>query len=264
MAKCLASMALGVVLTVSACASQPESPPTVGQAALSTREISPGEGFVVSFNLNVTDPAEVERIYLRGLPKNSLLAGTQTDLRLPEAPDTLYESLIVVQKPAADGQYNLELVIERSGQAFIAPLGPLAIRDTPSRILHAQFVRGSHAADGCLAETKLLKLEYAVADDNGASDFVAPAIVPVDKDSLEFVFFPRWEPVAWLDGEPVIILNGPIKNSVKEELVTSDIRIFCRVAENSLYEFVIKGQNVSRLSGKSMIIDSDPVSYFVE
>jgi hypothetical protein len=36
------------------------------------------------------------------------------------------------------------------------------------------------------------------------------------------------------------------------------------VAENSLYEFVIKGQNVSRLSGKSMIIDSDPVSYFVE
>ena len=151
MAKCLASMALGVVLTVSACASQPESPPTVGQAALSTREISPGEDFVVSFNLIVTDPAEVERIYLRGLPKNSLLAGTQTDLRLPEAPDTLYESLIVVQKPAADGQYNLELVIERSGQAFIAPLGPLAIRDTPSRILHAQFVRGSHARPGGLS-----------------------------------------------------------------------------------------------------------------
>ncbi len=88
MAKCLALMALGVVLTVSACASQPESPPTVGQAALSTREISPGEGFVVSFNLIVTDPAEVERIYLRGLPKNSLLAGKQTELRLPEAPNS--------------------------------------------------------------------------------------------------------------------------------------------------------------------------------
>jgi hypothetical protein len=115
-----------------------------------------------------------------------------------------------------------------------------------------------------LAETKLLKLEYAVADDNGASDFVAPVLAPVDKNALEFVFFPRWEPVAWLDGAPVIILNGPIKNFVKEELVSSDIRIFCRVPANSLYKFVIKGQNVSRLSGKSMIIDSDPVSYFVE
>jgi hypothetical protein len=257
-------LALSLVLAVSACASQLESPPTVGNATLSAREISPGEGFEVSFNLNVADPATVERLYVRGLPKNSVLAGTQTELRLPEAPNTLYESLIVVRKPAADGQYNLELVIERSGRTFIAPLGPLAVRDIPSRILHAQFVRGSHAADNCLAETKLLKLEYAVTDDNGAADFVAPAIAPADQDAQDLVFFPRWEPVAWLDGELVIALNGPIKDSVKEELVTSDIRIFCRVPENSLYEFVIKGQNVSSLSGKSMIIDSAPVSYFVE
>jgi hypothetical protein len=48
MAKCLAPMALSLVLAVAACASQPESPPTVGDADLSTREISPGEGALLA------------------------------------------------------------------------------------------------------------------------------------------------------------------------------------------------------------------------
>lgn len=264
MKKCFVPFALSIVLAVSACASQLQSPPTVADARLSTREISPGESFEVSFNLEVAEPAAVGRIYVRGLPKNSVLAGTQTELRLPEAPSTPYSSQIVMQKPAADGQYNLELVIEMSGKAFVAPLGPLAIRDTPSRILHAQFVRGSHAAEDCLAETKLLELQYTVADDNGASDFVAPAVAAVNKEALDLVYFPHWKPVAWANREPGIVLNRPSKDSVEEELVSSDIRIFCSVPANSLYEFVVKGQSVSSLTGKSTMIGSDPVRYYVE
>jgi hypothetical protein len=201
---------------------------------------------------------------VRGLPKNAMLAGTQTELSLPEAPNTPYSSEIVLQKPAADGQYSLELVIEMSGKAYVAPLGTLAVRDIPSRILHAQFVGGSHAADNCLAQTKLLDLEYTVVDDNGASDFVAPAVVAVSKEAQDLVFFPHWEPVAWLDSDPGIALNRPGQDSVKEELVSSGIRIFCNVSANNLYEFVVRGQSVSDVTGKSTMIGSDPVRYYVE
>ena len=264
MKKYFAPFVLAIVLAASACASQPEIPPTVADAQLSMREISPGESFEVSFNLEMAEPADVERIYVRGLPKNSVLAGTQTDLRLPEAPSTPYSSQIVMRKPAADGQYNLELVIETPGKTFVAPLGPLAIRDIPSLILHAQFVRGSHAAGDCLAETKLLELEYTVEDDNGASDFSAPIVAAVNEDALTLVFFPHWGPITWLNGEQGIGLNRPSKDSVMEELVSSDIRIFCSLPVNNLYEFVVKGQSVSSLTGKSTAIGSDPVRYYVE
>ncbi len=259
-----APFALSIVLTLSACASQPDPRPIVSDRQLSPREISPGESIKVSFNLEVKEPGAVERIFVRGLPKNTILVGTQTELRLPDGQSTPYSSQIEVRAPAADGQYNLELVLEASGKTYFAPLGSLAIRDTPSRILYAQFLPGSHAAADCSLGTKLLEFEYAVADDNGASDFVAPALLAMDTGSKNFVFFPHWEPITWLDGKQGIALDLPTTDSVKEELVSSDIRILCEVPKATLYEYVVKGQSVSRLTGKSTTIGSDPARYYVE
>ncbi len=263
---CLATIATAAALVfgLAGCANQPITPPTVADAKLSALEISPGESVAVSFTLDVAEPAAVKRLYLRGLPKNTLLAGTPTELDLPTAPSTAYATDLRIERPASDGQYSLELVIETPERRFVAPLGPLAIRDTPSRILHAQFVGGSHAAKNCLGKTKLLALEYTVADDNGAADFVAPAVSAVDQDAQDLVFFPRWEPVAWLDGAPGIGLNRPTQDTAETELVTSDIRINCSVPTDHLYEFVINGQNVSSASGESKIIGSEPVRYYVE
>lgn len=256
--------AAALVLGLAGCANQPITPPTVADAKLSANEVSPGDSVGISFTLEVPEPATVKRVYLRGLPKNTVLAGTRTELNLPTAPTTAYASDLRVERPASDGQYSLELVIETAEKTFVAPLGTLAIDDTPSRILHAQFVGGSHAAKYCLGQTKLLSLEYTVADDNGAADFVAPAVSALNQDAQDLVFFPHWEPVAWLDGAPGIGLNRPTRDTVETELVTSDIRINCRVPTDHLYEFVINGQNVSRASGESKIIGSEPVRYYVE
>ncbi len=266
MKTCLAPIttAAALVLALAGCANQPITPPTVVDAQLSPHEISPGDSIGLSFTLDVSESTEVERVYLRGLPKNTLIAGTRTEFDLPAAASTAYASDLRIERPASDGQYSLELVIETTDKTYVAPLGTLAIRDTPSRILHAQFVGGSHAAADCLAKTKLLALEYTVADDNGAADFVAPAVSALDQEAQDLVFFPDWEPVAWLDGTPGIGLNRPTRDTAKTELVSSDIRIRCSVPADRLYEFVINGQNVSAVSGKSKIIGSEPVRYYVE
>ena len=96
-----APFALSIVLALSACASQPDPRPIVSDRQLSPREISPGESIKVSFNLEVKEPGAVERIYVRGLPKNTILVGTQTELRLPDGQSTPYSSQIEVRAPAA-------------------------------------------------------------------------------------------------------------------------------------------------------------------
>lgn len=256
--------AVAIALALSACASQPDNRPSVSERQIWPNEISPGEAFTISFNLSVKDPSAVKRIYLRGLPKNTVLAGTPTELALPSGQITPYVSEIGVRVPAADGQYNIELVFETPGKNYVAALGSLAIRDVPSRILYSQFRPGSHVPKNCLAGTKLLTFEYAVADDNGASDFAVPTLFANDAKSKDLVFFPHWEPVFWSAGEQGIVLNLPQKDSVKEELVTSDVRIFCEGPEASLYEFVVKGQSISRVTGSSTTIGSDPARYYVE
>lgn len=249
---------------LSACAAtQPVVPPTVADAKLSAPEISPGENLGVSFDLEVAEPGAIERIYLRGLPKNTMFAGTQTDLRLPSEQRTSYDVQIVLEIPAAGGQYNLELVVETRGKNYTAPLGALAIRDTPSRIIHAQFVPGSHAAADCYMNTKLLALEYTVVDDNGASDFVVPALVPASKDTEDLVFFPHWESIGWLGGKQGIMLNRPTSDRVREQLVSSDIRINCEMSTAKLYETEVKGQDLSRLTGKPTVVGSEPVRYYI-
>ncbi len=253
-----------VAAGLSACAvSQPEVPPTVTDAELSAREISPGENLGVSFDLEVAEPGSIERIYLRGLPKNSVFAGTQTDLRPPSEQRTSYDVQIVLEIPATSGQYNMELVVETTGKTYAAPLGALAVRDTPSRIVHAQFVPGSHAASDCYMNTKLLALEYTVVDDNGASDFVVPALVPASKDTEDLVFFPHWESIGWLGGKQGIMLNRPTSDMVKEQLVSSDIRINCEMSTAKLYETAVKGQDLSRLTGKPTVVGSEPVHYYI-
>ena len=253
-----------VAAGLSACAvSQPEVPPTVTDAELSAREISPGENLGVSFDLEVAEPGSIERIYLRGLPKNSVFAGTQTDLRPPSEQRTSYDVQIVLEIPATSGQYNMELVVETTGKTYVAPLGALAVRDTPSRIIHAQFVPGSHAAADCYMNTKLLALEYTVVDDNGASDFVVPALVPASKDTEDLVFFPHWESIGWLGGKQGIMLNRPTSDMVKEQLVSSDIRINCEMSTAKLYETAVKGQDLSRLTGKPTVVGSEPIRYYI-
>ncbi len=256
--------ALIIVLALSACESPPETRPIVNNRQFLPREISPGQRITVAFNLEMKEPEAVKRIFIRGLPENTVLVGTQIDLPLPERQSTPYEAEIEVLAPAADGQYNLELVFETSGKTYFAPLGSLAIRDTPSRILYSQFVPGTHAAADCSVDSKVLKFEYAVADDNGASDFVAPTLFPVDTGSNALVFYPHQQPITWSEGTQGIVLDNPTRDSVKQELVSSDIRILCKAPQATLHEYVVKGQSVSRLTGESTTIGSDPARYYVE
>jgi len=256
--------AFGIALAITGCATQPDAPPTVANAGLSTHEVLPGDTFEVSFDLDVADPAEVERVYVRGLPKNSLIAGTATDLDRPHAQSTTYQTPILLEKPAADGQYNLELVVEMTGRSYVAPLGSLAVLDAPSRIVYAQFAEGSHAAGDCYSDTRLLALEYTVEDDNGAADFVAPAIAPADERAEKLVFFPHWQPVTWLNGDAGIRLNQPRQDTVEREMVSSDIRIYCSVEGDNLFEFTLIGQDVSKLTGQSTPIEGQLVRYYVE
>lgn len=260
----VAPLVLATALALSACASQPETRPNVSDRQILPREVSPGEKIDISFNLEVSDPAAVERVYLRGLPKNSVLAGTQTELPLPAGQNTLYAEQIELRAPATDGQYNVEMVFETTGKTYFASFGSLAIRDAPSRILYSQFLPGSHNVDDCLAGTKLVEFEYTVADDNGASDFVVPTLFAMDGTSKDFVFFPHWEPMSWSGGSQGLVLERPTSDRAKEELVSSDIRILCEVPQASLHEYVVKGQSVSRLTGKSTTIGSAPVRYYVE
>ncbi len=259
-----APLALAIALLLSACANRLEVRPTVGDRDLSPREISPGETVEVAFSLEVEDPSAVERVYLRGLPKNTLLAGTRTELPLPERRKTSYKTPIQVQIPAADGQYTLELVFETTGKTYVAQLGSLAVRDTPSQVLYSQFLPGSHAAEDCQLGTRLLTFEYAVTDDNGASDFVAPTLLPIDKGSNDFIFFPHWESITWLGGKPGIVLDRPSKSAEKQQLVTSKIRIHCDMPRATLYQYQVKGQSVSRLTGKSIDSGGDPARYYVK
>ncbi len=259
-----APFALIVVLALSACASPPETRPVVSDRQISPQEISPDQRITVAFNLEIEEPDAVKRVFIRGLPKNTVLAGTQIDLPLPDRQSTAYEAEIDVLAPAADGQYNLELVFETSEKTYIAPLGSLAIRDIPSRIIYSQFVPGSHAAADCSFDTKLLKFEYTVVDDNGASDFFGPTLFPVDTGSKDLVFYPHWQPMTWSEGAQGIVLNRATTDSVKQELVSSDIRILCKVPTATLHEYVVKGQSGSLLTGKSTTIDSDPARYYVE
>ncbi len=264
MKKRLSLVLLCAAAGLAACAVQPALPPTVVDPQLSAREISPGESLGITFDLEVAEPATIESISLRGLPKNTVLAGTETELPIPIDSRTSYDSQILVEKPAADGQYNLELVIATSGKTYVAPLGSLAIRDTPSRIIHAQFIPGSHVAEDCALTTKLLQVEYTVTDDNGASDFSAPTLVPASKASEELVFFPHWQSINWLEGEQGIMLNKPTNDAVQEELVKSEIRIYCGTPATKLYESEVKGQDISRLTGESSVVGSGPLRYYVE
>ncbi len=64
--------AAALVLALAGCATQPIAPPTVVDAQLSARKISPGDSVGYSFTLDVIDPAAVKRVYLRGLLRHLL------------------------------------------------------------------------------------------------------------------------------------------------------------------------------------------------
>lgn len=259
-----APLLLLAALAVSACASAPEVRPNVSDRELNPRQISPGDKVDVAFGLYVKDPSRVERVYLRGLPENTLTAGTKTDLPVPDKQDTRYRSSFEVKVPAADGHYDLELVIETSGTTYVAQFGVLAIRDTPSKLLHSQFLPGSHASADCALGTKLLTFQYAVSDDNGAADFVGPILMPVDSRSNDFVFYPHWEPIVWMGNKPGLALEKPTDVAATEELVTSEIRINCRMPKSSLFQYDVQGQSVDRLTGKSTNTNGVRARYFVE
>ena len=65
---------IALIVALSACAKAPEIKPVVSDRQVTPREISPGESIMVSFRLGTEDPAVVERIYIRGLPQNTLAA----------------------------------------------------------------------------------------------------------------------------------------------------------------------------------------------
>ena len=259
-----AFLLLGSFMFLAACVARPDTPPTVADAKLSTAEINPGDSLDISFTLRTEEYGRVERVYLRGLPKNSVTAGTRTELKVPDGPVTEYNETITLQKPAADGLYQLELVIDYSNVLFTAPLGALEVNDIPSEITFSQFVPGSHIAEDCWAPTRLLKLQYTVHDDNGAADFVSPVMVAKDDGYEDLVFFPHWTEVSWQEKTKGIVLNRPSDENAEEELVVNDVRINCAMPSKSLYDYKIVGQNVTSPGGMPAIVESASFKYYVE
>ncbi|MDX1710202.1 MAG: hypothetical protein R3316_03590 [Rhodovibrionaceae bacterium] len=264
MHKPLLALFSGLLFLLSACASKPPTPPTVIDATLSRDVLAPGESFNVSFTLDTVAPEQVERVFVRGLPANTLAAGTQIDLARPQTRSTPYDTQIGVLAPAADGTYNLELVVATEDRNYVVPLGQMSISDLPSRFAYAQLTPGSHKAARCQLNTRLVKLEYAIIDGNGATDFTAPVMIPSSPEARDLIFFPRFEQIAWAEGEQGIVLQRPKNPNVIEELVTTDIRVNCRMRPGSSYEFMLMGQNISRLNGRTTRVKSDTFRYFVE
>jgi hypothetical protein len=255
---------LGPVLLLAACTARPETPPTVVDAQLSKAEVDPGDSFNLSFTLKTDEHEKVERIYLRGLPENSVQAGTTTELATPEGAVTAYDQTITMEKPAADGLYELSLVIDYDSVIFTAPVGSLAVNDIPSQITYSQFVPGSHVAADCYTPTKLLQLEYTVYDENGAADMVSPVMITDDSNHKDLVFFPHWEAVPWQSESKGIHLKRPTNANSQEEFVVDDVRINCEMPSKSLYDFKIMGQNVANPDGSSEVVESASFKYYVE
>ena len=255
---------LGPVLLLAACVARPETPPTVVDAKMSKAEIDPGESFDLSFKLKSEEYEKVERVYLRGLPENSVMAGTTTELAVPESSETAYDQTITLEKPAADGLYEISLVIDYDSVVFTAPVGTLEVNDIPSQITYSQFVPGSHVAADCYTPTKLLQLEYTVFDENGAADMVSPVMTTDDTKHKDLVFFPHWEAVPWQSESKGIHLKRPTDANSQEEFVVDDVRINCEMPSKSLYDFKIMGQNVANPEGSSAVVESESFKYYVE
>ncbi len=45
--------------------------------------------------------------------------------------------------------------------------------------------------------------------------------------------------------------------------MSSDIRINCEMSTAKLYETEVKGQDLSRLTGKPTVVGSEPVRYYI-
>jgi hypothetical protein len=256
--------AVVVALGVSGCANKPSTPPTVIGAQLSRDSLAPGESFQIAFTLDTAEPERVERVFVRGLPDNTVAAGTDVDLPLPRSRSTAYDTQVGVLAPAADGTYNLELVVAMPDRNYVVPLGQMRISDLPSRFAYAQFTPGSHEAGDCQLNTRLIEIEYAIVDGNGATDFTAPIMVPLNPEARDLVFFPGFEAIAWAEGREAIVLNRPSDPNVVEQLVSTDIRIHCRLPAGSGYQFMLMGQNISRLNGRTTRVKSEKFRYFVE
>ena len=255
---------MGSIVLLAACVARPETPPTVVDAKLSTTQIDPGDSFNLSFTLKTDEYDKVKRVYIRGLPKNSVLAGTTTELAVPDSPVTAYDQTIALQMPAADGLYEVAVVVDYDSVSFSAPAGILEVNDIPSQITYSQFVPGSHVAKDCYTPTRLLELQYTVFDENGAADMASPVMTASDAGHEDLVFFPHWEAVPWQDGSEGIVLNRPSDENSLNELVVDDVRINCEMPSKSLYEFKIKGQNVAVRAGSPVVIESAPIKYYVE
>jgi hypothetical protein len=255
---------MGAIMLLAACVARPDTPPTVVDAKLSTAQLDPGESFNLSFTLKTEEFDRVKRVYLRGLPKNSVLAGTTTELAVPESPITNYDETIILQKPAADGLYEVVLVVDYNSVSFTAPAGILEVNDIPSQITYSQFVPGSHVASDCSTPTRLLELQYTVFDENGAADMVSPVMTADASGHESLVFFPHWEAVPWQDESKGIVLKRPSDENSQEEFVVDDVRINCEMPSKSLYDFKIKGQNVAKPKGSSVAVESASFKYYVE
>lgn len=256
--------AIGATAFLTACVARPETPPTVVDAEMSNEQLDPGDSFDLTFTLKTEEYQKVERVYLRGLPKNSVLAGTKTELAAPEGPVTNYDETITLQKPAADGLYEIELVVDYESIVFTAPVGSLEVNDIPSQITYSQFVPGSHVAADCYTPTRLLELQYTVFDENGAADMVSPVMTADASGHQDLVFFPHWEAVSWQGEAKGIVLKRPSDENSQEELVVDDVRINCEMPSQSLYDFKIMGQNVANPDGTSAIVESTSFRYYVE
>ncbi|MFQ5972063.1 MAG: hypothetical protein ACE5Q3_06985, partial [Alphaproteobacteria bacterium] len=222
------------ILVLAACARDAgpfPTGPSLYNVSIKPANVDPGHSFEVSFRIDYDGPwDDISNVTLVGLPDNTVAAGTITHLNLPAARGEPSKTVVFLNKPAADGIYPLELHVnvENGANLVFRGLGPLVVNDVPARLAFAGFDPSTHSVRECSDGYRTVVLNYVAADDNGASDVSDPRIAAISPVGLLSV-----------DGVP-LALNTPRRNDVVEDLVTSEVKVNCRVKAPQLWHWTLQ------------------------
>lgn len=238
--------------------------PSLRAAAVSPQAIFPGGQVDISYGLQYEGAwSDIESIELKGLPDNTLAAGTQTDMPKPSSDKRATTAPLLVQEPAADGLYNLSIsVTYNGGREVTLPVGQLRINDAPSEIEFAQFEPGSHRVSECNNVIKG-QFKYAVSDANGANDFKNPRLFLLSAEpQTQVALLFAQDNFTSVRGQPALALNEPTKSDATKELVSTQMSINCDGPAPVKWTWQVEGISQFGNAGTPVRIGSEPVQYF--
>lgn len=289
----LLGLASTLVLGLDGCGGVPPTP-TLTRAMVTPATVAPGEQIHIAYTLDYSGSwKDLERVEVIGLPQNTLDAGTTALLPLPPSSEAVVQVPVTVRKPAADGVFRLNLRVSyRGGQTTTVAVGSIQILDVPTKFEVAEFDPGSRQQSQCVGGQLAREFKYAVADDNGADDLVAPRLTVVGRegagalppDALGTVtpanpniivaqpappVTPKSTPdllLARADSsppvfQPWILLNAPRDSNSVREVVVTPILVNCVGAGATPWTLTLSGTNRAAYNQQEIAVAGKPVEY---